>query len=277
MRSLRYLKFMIRTAAVLSLPLLLLVACETVETSKPRHLSSTRGLREETGLLGNKALVRSGDPKTLAKYEKVIIEDVRVIHPKRTENKVKPTTRAESERLAERFEEILREELRPHYQITNRRGRGTLAVRATLTDLQPSNPGVFVFNYLPYASAVTTGVSLATGKTPGAGSTSVEAEVVDSYSRRQVYAIVDRFKGSKLQPTGIDRWGQTESAMRAWSRRIRVGIQGSSARLSSAAASARTTSSKTTSAKTTSSRPASRGKEREEGKGGVLFARRKSE
>jgi len=187
-------------------------------------------LQVETGSIGNKALVKESDPKTLSKYRKVMIEDVRVIHPRRAEGKVKPASRAESEQLAERFEEILREELRPHYQITNRRGRDTLAVRATLTDLQPSNPKVFVFNYLPYAAVVTTGVSLATGKTPGAGSTSVEAEVVDSYSRRQIYAIVDQFKGSKLQPTGIDRWGQTESAMRAWSRKIRAGIAGTTER-----------------------------------------------
>ncbi len=200
-----------------------------MESTKPRHLSSTRGLQMESGKLGNKALVKESDPKTLVKYRKVIIEDVKVVHPKSTDNKVKPTSRAESERLAERFEEILRDELRPHYQITNRRGRDTLVVRATLTDLQPSNPGVFMFNYLPYAAVVTTGMSLATGKTPGAGSTSVEAEVIDSYSRRQVYAIVDQFKGSKLQPTGIDRWGQTESAMKAWSRKIRMGIHGSTA------------------------------------------------
>lgn len=218
-----------RSACALVLPLFFLAACETTEPSKPRHLSSTRGLQMESGKLGNKALVKQSDAKTLAKYTKVVIEDVKVIHPKSTDNKVKPTSRAESERLAERFEEILRDELRPHYQITNRRGRDTLLVRATLTDLQPSNPGVFMFNYLPYAAVVTTGMSLATGKTPGAGSTSVEAEVVDSLSRRQVYAIVDQFKGSKLQPTGIDRWGQTESAMKAWSRKIRMGIHGSAA------------------------------------------------
>ncbi len=111
--------------------------------------------------------MKESDPKTLVKYRKVMIEDVKVVHPKSTDNKVKPTSRAESERLAERFEEILRDELRPHYQITNRRGRDTLVVRATLTDLQPSNPGVFMFNYLPYAAVVTTGMSLATGKTPG--------------------------------------------------------------------------------------------------------------
>lgn len=213
-------------AAVLLLLPLLFVACETTETTKPRHLSSSRGLQSQSGALGNKALVKESDPETLTRYRKVIIEDVRVSQVKGSAD-VKRASRAEAEKLAERFEEILREELRPHYQITNRRGRDTLAVRATLTDLQPSNPGVFVFNYLPYAAAVTTGVSLATGKTPGAGSTSVEAEVVDSYSRRQVYAIVDQFKGSKFQPAGIERWGQTESAMRVWSRKIRAGIQGS--------------------------------------------------
>jgi len=175
--------------------------------------------------MGNKALVKAGDQRALVKYRKVIVEDVKVAQPKASGDDVKRASREEAQRLADRFEEILREELRPHYQITNRRGRDVLAVRATLTDLQPSNPGVFVFNYLPYAAAVTTGLTLATGKTPGAGSTTVEAEVVDSYSRRQLYAIVDQMKGSKLQPHGIERWGQTEAAMRAWSRKIRMGIQ----------------------------------------------------
>lgn len=216
---------MYRPAAFLILPLFF-AACETTETTKPQHLASSRGFQSESSALGNKALVKQSDPKSLDKYRKVMIEDVKVSQPKASPD-VKRATREESERLAERFEEILREELRPHYQITNRRGRDTLAVRATLTDLQPSRPGVFVFNYLPYAAALTTGVSLATGKTPGAGSTTVEAEVVDSMSRRQVYAIIDQFKGSKFQPHGLERWGQTEAAMRAWSRKIRSGIQGS--------------------------------------------------
>ncbi len=215
-----------RPAALLCVSCLFLPACETTETTKPRHLSSTRGLQAETGKLGNKALVRESDARSLAKYNRVIIEDVRVVQPRNVSPEVKRATKAEAEELAERFEEILREELSPHYQITNRRGRNTLAVRATLTDLQPSKPGVFVFNYLPYAAAVTTAASFATGKTPGAGSTTVEAEVVDSYTRRQVYAIVDRFNGSKFQPHGLERWGQTEASMRAWSRKIRQGIQG---------------------------------------------------
>lgn len=223
-------------SALLVLPLIL-VACETTETTKPRHLSSTRGLQESSGGLGNKALVRTSDPSSLTRYRKVIVEDVKVSQSKSKDPKARTASRSDAERLAERFEEILREELRPHYQITNRRGRDTLAVRATLTDIQASRPEVFVFNYLPYAAALTTGVTVATGKTPGAGSTTVEAEVVDSYSRRQVFAIVDQYKGSKFQPGSLDRWGQTESSMRAWSRKIRAGIQGATPKPESPAAS----------------------------------------
>lgn len=264
---------MYRPAALLILPLFF-AACESTETTKPRHLGSSRGFQSESSALGNKALVKQSDPRTLEKYRKVIIEDVKVSQPKASPD-VKRANRQESEQLAERFEEILREELSPHYQITNRRGRDTLAVRATLTDLQPSRPTVFVFNYLPYAAALTTGVSLATGKTPGAGSTTVEAEVVDSSSRRQVYAIVDQFKGSKFQPHGLERWGQTEAAMRAWSRKIRAGIQGSSAR--PAAAPSRTTRT-STSSKPTALKPATSSKKEGEGsKVGAFFRAHRTE
>jgi len=258
---------------------LFLVACETTESTKPSHLSTTRGLQAENSSLGNKALVRQSDPKTLERYRKVVIEDVRVAQPKASEG-VKRANREESERLAERFEEILREELSPHYQITHRRGRDTLSVRATLTELQPSRPEVFVFNYLPYASALTTGVSLATGKTPGAGSTTVEAEVLDSLSRRQVYAIVDQYKGSKFQPHGIERWGQTEASMRTWSRKIRAGILGVTAAPSaqSATTKAATTKAATTKASTRGSVSPARGKGAEdENKIGAFFRQHRSE
>lgn len=265
---------MYRRTALLLLPLFF-TACETTETTTPQHLRSSRGFQSESAALGNKALVKQSDPKSLEKYRKVIIEDVKVAQPKGSPE-VRRANRQESEELAERFEEILREELRPHYQITNRRGRDTLAVRATLTDLQPSRPAVFVFNYLPYAAALTTGVSLATGKTPGAGSTTVEAEVVDSMSRRQVYAIVDQFKGSKFQPHGLERWGQTEAAMRAWSRKIRAGIQGSAAR-PSAPASRTATRTTTSSTKTAPANTAAKKKEGEGSKVGAFFRAHRSE
>ena len=192
---------------------------------KRHYISSYRGMSEDSSSVINKALVKKSDSAVLSKYTKVVIEDVKVIPAKNLPEKQKTATREEGERLAEAFEEILKNEFGDHYQITNRRGRNTLLVRAALTDLQPSNPGVFVFNYLPYAGVLTTGMTLATGKTPGAGSTSMEAEVLDSRSRRQLYAIIDQYKGSKFQPGGIEKWGQTEGAMRTWSRKIRQGVQ----------------------------------------------------
>ncbi len=251
---------MTRSACLLILPLVL-VACETTESTRPRHLSSTRGLQETSGGPGNKALEKTLDPNALTRYRKVVVEDVKVSQSKSSDPRARTASRSDAERLAERFEEILRDELRPHYQITNSRGRDTLVVRATLTDIQASKPELFVFNYLPYAAAVTTGYSVATGKTPGAGSTTVEAEVVDSSSRRQVYALVDQYKGSKFQPSGIDRWGQTESAMRSWSRKIRSGIHGAAPKAAPATqAKAKAPASKTVEKKPAEKTPATKSK-----------------
>ena len=217
---------MMKNTFLLLLPLSLLIGCETNEPAVKRsYISSYRGMTEENVSGINKSLVSKSDPAALKKYTKVVIDDVKVIPARNVPANQKRATMAEGERLAEHFEATLAKELSPYFDVTSRRGQNTLVVRAALTELQPSNPALFVFNYLPYAAAVTTGLTLATGKTPGAGSTSMEAEVLDASSRRQLYAIVDRFQGSKFQPGGIEKWGQSEAAMRSWSRQIRTGIQ----------------------------------------------------
>src|SRR6056297_2319872 len=103
--------------ALLLLPLILLGACETTQPEKRHHLSSYRGMEEKTGALGNKALVREGDPERLERYERVIVEDVKVYSPKKKDPKKKYASREEAERMAERFEDILEEELGKHYEI----------------------------------------------------------------------------------------------------------------------------------------------------------------
>jgi len=198
-------------------------------------------MSEDKSSAVNKALVKRTDPSALRQYTKVMIEEVKVIPAKNIPAKQKAATLEEGAVLATYFEETLKKEFGEHYQLTNRRGSNTLLVRAALTDLQPSNPGVFVFNYLPYTGLLTTGVTLATGKTPGAGSTSMEAEVLDARTRRQLYAIVDEYKGSKLQPGGVEKWGQTEGAIRTWSRMLRLGVQAPSSKSSSAASRASST------------------------------------
>ncbi len=218
---------MVIQRALLFLPLCFLISCETTEPDKRHYLSSYSGLETQTGPLGNKALVREGDPDRLKRYTKVIIEDVKVIPTRNQDPKLKYATREESEKLAEQFEDILEKELGKSYEITKRRGYNTLAVRAALTELRPSNPALFAVNYMPYAGMAATAIQVLSENKQalGAGSTTVEAEVVDSRSRRQLYAMVDQLKGGKLQPGGLEKWGQTQGAMRGWSRKIHRGIQ----------------------------------------------------
>lgn len=227
---------MVFQRALLLLPLCLLVSCETTEPEKRHYLSSYRGLETQTGPLGNPSLVRKGDPDRLKRYTKLIIEDVKVIPTKNKDPKVKYATREESEKLAEEFEDILEKELGKSYEITRRRGYNTLAVRAALTELRPSNPALFAVNYMPYVGVAATAVQVLSEKKEalGAGSTSVEAEVVDSRSRRQLYAMVDQLKGGKLQPGSLEKWGQTQGAMRGWSRKIHRGIQANAPKPTSA-------------------------------------------
>ncbi len=229
------------------IPVLLLASCETSQPQKRYYLSSYRGMEENVAPLGNKSMVKKTDPERLKRYTKVRVEDVKVIRSKSQDPRITKVTREESERLAERFEDILEKELAKDFQVTRSRGYNTLTVRAALTELKPSNPALFAVNYLPYASGAATALSLLSEskETIGAGSTTVEAEVLDSRSGRQVYAMVDRLGGSKFQPGGLERWGHSEAAMRAWSRQIRNGVNAKANTLGSS------TTNKTATKKTT--------------------------
>lgn len=210
------------------LPLVFLVGCETTQPEKRHYLSTYYGMEEKQGALGSRVMIRESDPKRMERYERVIIEDIKVIPAKNLDPKVKQATREEAEKLAEQFEVILAEELGKSFEITRYRSYKTLTVRAALTELQPSDPALFMVNYLPYASAASTGLQLLSEKknTIGAGSTTVEIEVLDSRSRRQLFAMVDRIKGSKLQPGGLEKWGQTEGSMRMWAKQVHKAAKG---------------------------------------------------
>ena len=249
-------KMMTLRFVLLILPLALLISCETTQPDKRYYLSSYHGMEEKPSGLANKALIKEGDPDRLKRYKRVIIEDVKVIPSKSNDPKIKAVTRAESEKLAEKFEDILEQELSKKYEITRYRSYSTLSVRAALTELKPSNPALFAVNYMPYAGMAATGVQLLSGETIGAGSTTVEIEVVDSRSRRQLFAMVDQLKGGKHNIGGLEKWGQTQGAMRMWARQVSRGIQASTP--SAPASSTKTTSkpkpqTKPTSTKKTSS------------------------
>lgn len=205
-----------------------LSSCETSQPEKRYALSSYRGMEEHVGAFGNKALVKTADSSRLERYERVIIDDIRVMLPRNTDPKVRKASRQEAEALAEKFEDILEAEFSKHYEITRSRSYKTMRIRAALTDLEASNPALFATNYMPYAGIAATGIQLLEGDSGalGAGSASIEIEIVDSRSGRQLFAMIDELEGSKFQPGSLSKYGQAEMAMQAWARKARKAVQG---------------------------------------------------
>ncbi|MEM1441495.1 MAG: DUF3313 domain-containing protein [Verrucomicrobiota bacterium] len=205
-----------------------LSSCETSQPDKRYALSSYRGMEEHVGAFGNKAMVKTADSSRLERYERVIIDDIRVMLPRNTDPKVRKASREEAEVLAEKFEDILEAEFAKHYEITRYRSSKTMRIRAALTDLEASNPALFATNYMPYAGIAATGIQLLEGDSGalGAGSASIEIEIVDSRTGRQLFAMIDKLEGSKFQPGSLSKYGQAEMAMQAWARKARKAVQG---------------------------------------------------
>ncbi|MEM9016020.1 MAG: DUF3313 domain-containing protein [Verrucomicrobiota bacterium] len=207
-------------------PLCLLVGCETTQPASRYYLSSYRGMEEHVGAFGNKAMVKTIDANRFERYDRVIIEDIKVLPSKSKDPQFREATKAEAEALAEKFEDFLEKEFAKSFEITRYRSYKTLTVRAALTDIEASNPALFAVNYMPYAGLAATGYQLLDGDALGAGSTTMEIEILDSRSRRQLWAMVDRLKGGKLQPGSLSKFGQTEMAMQAWAKKTYKAAKG---------------------------------------------------
>jgi len=208
----------LRYLAFLSLIAVSMMSCQTTEPSGSKFLTSYDGF-EKTGLSG--AQVYHGNVKKLASYRRVYIEPVRIIAAPDQEKKNKATPE-EIATLKSKFETELRAELATTHTVVSRPGRRTLTVRAALVEIQPGTPALFLAGYAPYAGTVSTAIGVATGTRPGSGATSVQAEVIDSRTREQFFAVIERKQAAKWQPLqGLTRWGQAEASFRKWSDQIR--------------------------------------------------------
>jgi len=209
--------------ALLALVGISMMSCQTTEPSGARFLTSYDGFKKAGGL--SNAQVYYGDLEKLASYRRVYIEPVRIIPASTGEAKNNKPTAAEISSLKGNFESELRTELATTHTVVSRPGRRTLTLRAALIELEPGNPALFMAGYAPYAGAVTAAIGVATGKLPGAGATSMQAEVIDSRTREQFYAVIDRDQTGRWQPAeGMTRWGLARACFRKWSGQIRKQI-----------------------------------------------------
>lgn len=193
---------------------LFLVSCTATNSRDQNFLTSYKGLKQESKF--SDATISRGDVTKLKNYDKVFIEEVKVYQPlKMAEKKV---TQAELDRLESLFRSSLRDQIqKTRFSLVSRKGKKTLSLRVAITDLYPGDPKFFITGYVPYLGALGTVTGAVRGRNPGAGSATVETEIIDSVTREVFFAGIDREAGSKLQlKAGLSRWGHVDAAIQAW-------------------------------------------------------------
>jgi len=99
-------------------------------------------------------------------------------------------------------------ELSDGYTIAYRPGPGVARIRVAITDLKKSNP---VLNTIPQSKLM--GVGL--------GAASMEAEMIDSQTGRQIGAVVESQIGERLSLAGMTTWGDAKQIMDNWAKRFK--------------------------------------------------------
>lgn len=203
-----------------------LVSCKAIKSKNEDFLTNYDGFTQSSKW--NDAISFEGDMRKLKEYDKVFIETVRVLPPENPDkiDLTKNATIEEYRKLEQAFRQALESELSLNLELASAPGPRTLSVRAAALEVQPGNPLLFATTYAPYVSIASAAVGVASGSKVGAADVIVEAEVIDSVTNEQFFALIDRSAGSKLRPIkGLSRWGQVEYAFRSWSKRFREAVR----------------------------------------------------
>ena len=97
-------------------------------------------------------------------------------------------------------------------------GPGVARIRTAITDIAETN---VVLAAVPQTRMLTGA---------GVGGASLEFEVVDSQTSRQIAAGVERKAGSRVPFTGLTEWGGAKAAMDAWAKRLKDRLKEAHAR-----------------------------------------------
>jgi hypothetical protein len=97
------------------------------------------------------------------------------------------------------------------YSVVYQPGAGVARIRAAITDIQETS----ALNTLPQASLLGVGV----------GGAAMEAEFVDSQTGKQVAAVVETQKGSRVPFSNLGEWGTAKGVMDGWAKRLKERLE----------------------------------------------------
>jgi len=141
-----------------------------------------------------------------AKYTGFIIDPVQIhLH---TGSKAKLTPAEQAELTTYMYEAMVKNLKAGNYSVVQTPGPGVARLRLALTDIKKSK---IARNILPQTKLIGTGL----------GGASMEAELLDSETQKQLAAVVESQLGNRFSLDGLSSWGDAKAIMDGWAARFR--------------------------------------------------------
>jgi hypothetical protein len=190
----------------LGIALVLFTGCGPGQ-AKTGFLSDYSKLQKESD-----SSMRYVDEKSLPEYSAFIVDQVKLVFYPGAKGEGKLT----DEQIAD-LTSYLNTKIREAVQgagkkIAYQPAAGVARIRVALTDLEKTG----AINILPQASLLGAGI----------GGASMEAEVVDSMTGKQIGAVLESAKGGRIPFTNLGDWSAAKSVMDGWAKRFQKRLEG---------------------------------------------------
>jgi hypothetical protein len=159
------------------------------------------------------------------KYNKVMLDNIIFFTDPNAQ--FKGVEADELKKLEDSFHSALKKELEKEYPyvaypIVNEPGPDVMKLRVAVTTLNPGRPAVCgaAMAVVPIRLTVGEVKKAITGEEFGAGSASIEVEILDSITNERIAAAIDKY--SESQEACLEKEGAAHEAFGFWAKRLRL-------------------------------------------------------
>jgi cytochrome c553 len=185
--------------------ILMSVAFNIAGCGSPHNGTTTGFLSDYSRLTKwSESTIRYLDKNALADYRAFVVDPVQV--RLRSDSESNLTDQQIADLAAYMHDAIVESVKTADKEIASLPGEHVARIRTALTDLRQSE----IVSLVPQASLLGVGI----------GGASMEAEIVDSVSGRQIGAIVESAKGSRIPFANMGNWDAAKGAMDMWAKRL---------------------------------------------------------
>lgn len=150
----------------------------------------------------------------LGRYNRIVIVPMEIwIHPN---SKYKGISPNELKALADRFREILVDELEPAYPVVHKAGPGTMVLRLAITGVKLKKKKRGLFGYTPIGFVA--GAATGTYRKIILKDATIEAELLDAGTSKRLGVLVDT---GIAEATDNISWQDIEKSLRFYAKRFR--------------------------------------------------------